>query len=346
MELTDRCSNQAHGGGVGSAYSGGILPAVGTDKRERQKVNRQKKLEELQRVEKKNDIRGRVLLILAIAVVVFGGLFLWSTLGGDGDDGDTAAVDSSTESSDQLTESDDAGAAGATTDDSASTNDSASSDTDSNNTASDPSNEDESKTDDNDEAAAVNDADPALPDCPPVDGAPTRVTQFQSAPEMCIDVAKTYTAAVKTSMGDFTIDLDAERAPKTVNNFVFLARYGYYDGATFHRIIPGFVIQGGDPVGDPPGTGGPGYSFDDELPEAGEYELGSLAMANSGANTNGSQFFVITGPQGEALPPQYSLFGKVSDGLDVALAIQDVETGAGDAPVEPVIIESVTISES
>eukprot|EP00095_Tigriopus_kingsejongensis_P002283 snap_masked-scaffold10751_size2138-processed-gene-0.0 protein:Tk02283 transcript:snap_masked-scaffold10751_size2138-processed-gene-0.0-mRNA-1 annotation:"peptidyl-prolyl cis-trans isomerase" len=190
------------------------------------------------------------------------------------------------------------------------------------------------------------DAGPVTPECPPAEGSDTQVLEFDQAPEMCIDVAKTYTAAVSTSMGDFTIDLDAERAPLTVNNFVFLARYGYYDGATFHRVIPGFVIQGGDPVGNPPGTGGPGYSFDDELPEAGEYELGSLAMANSGANTNGSQFFVITGDQGQALPPQYSLFGKVSEGLDVALSIQDVETDSGDAPVEPVVIESVTITES
>ncbi|MEZ5227044.1 MAG: peptidylprolyl isomerase [Acidimicrobiales bacterium] len=160
-----------------------------------------------------------------------------------------------------------------------------------------------------DAADSVDPMDPIPADCPPADGAP-QALQFQSAPEMCIDVAKTYTAEVSTSMGDFTIALDPERAPLTVNNFVFLARYHYYDGATFHRVIPGFVIQGGDPVGDPPGIGGPGYSFADELPAEGEYELGSLAMANSGADTNGSQFFVITGDQGIALPPQYSCSGR------------------------------------
>ncbi len=102
-------------------------------------------------------------------------------------------------------------------------------------------------------------------------------------------------------MGTMTIALDPIAAPKTVNSFVFLARYHYYDGIVFHRIIPGFVLQGGDPTGT--GTGGPGYQFADELPKPGRYELGSLAMANAGPNTNGSQFFVISGPDGMRLPP-------------------------------------------
>lgn len=180
--------------------------------------------------------------------------------------------------------------------------------------------------------------------CPAVDGSSERMTEFDGAPQMCIDPTKTYAAEVETTMGDFTITFDAERAPNTVNNFVFLARYHYFDGIIFHRIIDGFVIQGGDPQGT--GMGGPGYEFNDELPEAGEYELYSVAMANSGPNTNGSQFFVITGDQGVALPPSYSLFGQVTAGTDVVDAIGKVETGDGDRPVEDVKMTKVTITES
>jgi cyclophilin family peptidyl-prolyl cis-trans isomerase len=176
---------------------------------------------------------------------------------------------------------------------------------------------------------------------PPAD----QVLAFDEAPAFELTEGTVYNAVLDTTAGEMTVALDAERAPNTVNNFVFLARNGYYDCVTFHRVIEGFVIQGGDPVGDPPGTGGPGYTFDDELPEAGEYELGSLAMANSGPNTNGSQFFIITGEQGQALPPQYSLFGSVTDGLDVATAIQSVATDGADKPIDDVVVNSVTIVE-
>jgi cyclophilin family peptidyl-prolyl cis-trans isomerase len=131
-----------------------------------------------------------------------------------------------------------------------------------------------------------------------------------------------------------------------VNNFVVLARYNYYEGSPFHRIIPDFVIQGGDAVGDPLGTGDPGYSFDDELPETGAYEVGSVAMANSGPDTNGSQFFVITGESGVALPPNYSLFGKVTAGFDVVEQIEAIETNADDAPTRRIVIETIRITES
>jgi cyclophilin family peptidyl-prolyl cis-trans isomerase len=146
-----------------------------------------------------------------------------------------------------------------------------------------------------------------------------------------------------TSKGTLNIALDPVAAPKTVNNFVVLARYHYYDGIVFHRVIPSFVLQGGDPEGT--GRGGPGYKFADELPSPGRYELGSLAMANAGPDTNGSQFFVISGPDGMRLPPQYSLFGKVVSGLDVVAAIDAIGTRSGD-PKEKVVIESVTITES
>jgi cyclophilin family peptidyl-prolyl cis-trans isomerase len=160
---------------------------------------------------------------------------------------------------------------------------------------------------------------------------------------MCIDVARRYSAEMVTSKGTMTIALDPVAAPKTVNNFVFLARYHYFDGIFFHRVIPGFVLQGGDPKGT--GTGGPGYDFEDELPRPGRYELGSLAMANAGPNTNGSQFFVISGPIGVRLPPQYSLFGKVVSGLDVVATIDALGTSSG-KPKERVTIASMTITES
>jgi cyclophilin family peptidyl-prolyl cis-trans isomerase len=181
-------------------------------------------------------------------------------------------------------------------------------------------------------------------ECPKADGSSPRTQKFSGPPPMCIDPAKTYTATMVTNKGTMTIALDPVAAPNTVNNFVVLARYHYYDGVTFHRIIPGFVIQGGDPQGT--GTGGPGYKFADELPKPGRYEMGSLAMANAGPNTNGSQFFIISGPSGMGLPPQYSLFGKVVSGIDVVLELDKVGTPGAGKPRERVFMESVTITES
>lgn len=177
---------------------------------------------------------------------------------------------------------------------------------------------------------------------PPLDGSAEKNQKFPAAPPMGIDPEKRYTATMETSMGTLVIALDAARAPKTVNSFVYLAAYHYYDGIVFHRIINGFVCQGGDPTGT--GTGGPGYRFDDELPKAGQYQIGSLAMANAGPNTNGSQFFLISGPSGVGLPPAYALFGQVVKGLDVVEAMQNVPTGRGDRPLTDVVINSVTIT--
>ena len=179
---------------------------------------------------------------------------------------------------------------------------------------------------------------------PGPDGPGERRTTFDAPPPMGIDVEKTYTAEMVTSLGTMTIHLDPIRAPETVNNFVFLARWRYYDGIVFHRVIKGFMIQGGDPEGS--GSGGPGCRFKDELPAPGRYEFGSLAMANAGPNTNGSQFFVITGASGVGLPPSYSLFGKAVSGFEVAQAIEQVATGPGDRPLTDVVIESVTITEA
>lgn len=159
---------------------------------------------------------------------------------------------------------------------------------------------------------------------------------------MGIDPSKRYSATMETSMGTLVIALDAISAPKTVNNFVFLALNHYYDGVIFHRIINGFVCQGGDPEGT--GRGGPGYRFADELPKPGQYQIGSLAMANAGPNTNGSQFFIISGPSGVQLPPAYALFGQVVKGLDIVDQMQQVPTMSGDRPKDDVVIRSVTIN--
>ncbi len=185
--------------------------------------------------------------------------------------------------------------------------------------------------------------------CPAADGSSARTITFEKAPPTCIDSTKKYSAVVTTSEGAYTAELDAAAAPNTVNNFVVLARYHYFDNTLCHRAIPGFVVQCGDPTGT--GSGGPGYEFADELPAAGSYKVGSLAMANGGANTNGSQFFLITGDQGAGLPPAYSLFGQVTDGLDTAVQALDAlgnpdQAADGVPPLGQIVIESVTITES
>lgn len=182
--------------------------------------------------------------------------------------------------------------------------------------------------------------------CPPADGTAVRTTKFDKAPTMCIDPAKTYTAKIVTDAGFFDVKLDAAKAPKTVNNFVFLARYHYFDGLTYHRVIPDFVLQGGDPKGD--GTGGPGYEFEDELPASvDEYKEGSLAMANSGKNTNGSQFFVVVSDAGgrQLSVPNYSLFGQVTEGIDVVKKIEADGSPDGKPKTVHKMI-TVTITES
>jgi cyclophilin family peptidyl-prolyl cis-trans isomerase len=251
---------------------------VGTDKRERQKANRQQKLEEMAREARRRKTKRRALQIglgiPALILIVFGLVHLLAK----------------------------------------------------------------------DEPQTVTPAATTVPGgCPATDGSATKTTSFSAAPPTCIDATKTYTVQVDTSLGSYTAELFPARAPLAVNSFVFLARNHYFDGTPCHRIIPGFVIQCGDPTGS--GSGGPGYSFNDELPASGEYQLGSLAMANSGPNTNGSQFFVISGPQGIALPPSYTLFGQVTSGLDVVAAL-DAVGSAGGTPTTTVTIDKVTVTES
>ncbi|MEP6660682.1 MAG: peptidylprolyl isomerase [Acidimicrobiales bacterium] len=187
-------------------------------------------------------------------------------------------------------------------------------------------------------------------ECPPADGSSPRKTLFDQPPKQCIDPAKKYSAVFDTNKGSFTVALNSADSPGTVNNFVVLARYHYYDTLTCHRIIKDFVVQ----CGDPSGTGGgvePGYTILDELPAAGSYKAGSVAMANAASpNTGGGQFFIITGPNGAALPTKYSLFGQVITGYDDTVkaieAAADPNATNGTPTKEKIIINKVTITES
>ncbi|HEX2029645.1 MAG TPA: peptidylprolyl isomerase [Nitriliruptorales bacterium] len=168
--------------------------------------------------------------------------------------------------------------------------------------------------------------------------------RYPAPPPMQIDPQLSYTATLTTSEGAIHIDLFAARSPGTVNNFVFLAHEGFYQDVIFHRVIDGFMIQGGDPTGT--GTGGPGYRFADELQAARElgYPRGTVAMANAGPDTNGSQFFIVHRDAG--LPPDYAVFGHVTDGMPVVDRIAARPTDARDRPLDDVRIERVTITES
>ncbi len=172
------------------------------------------------------------------------------------------------------------------------------------------------------------------------------ITNSPQLPSMNIDKSKSYSAVLETSEGTITIEFTAKETPITVNNFITLARKDFYDNTIFHRVISGFMIQGGDPKGD--GTGGPGYKFNDEDFD-GEYSRGTVAMANAGPNTNGSQFFIMH-KDSSSLPKNYVIFGNVTDGLDVVDAIAESEVtsnrgGEQSSPVEPITITNVIIIE-
>ena len=160
-------------------------------------------------------------------------------------------------------------------------------------------------------------------------------------PETLPDVDRTYSVTIETDRGDIVAELDARRAPQTVSNFVGLARQGFYDGLTFHRVIPDFMIQGGCPKGD--GTGGPGYTFEDE---ANDHSVvrGALAMANAGPNTNGSQFFIVTAQEASWLDGKHTVFGRVTSGQDVVDRISLVERDGRDRPKTPVTLDRVELS--
>ncbi len=172
---------------------------------------------------------------------------------------------------------------------------------------------------------------------------------YSQPPAMQIDTAKKYTATIDTSLGVFKIELFPQESPLTVNNFVFLSREGFYNGVIFHRIIKDFMIQTGDPKGT--GSGGPGYRFADELPPKHQYEPGIVAMANAGPNTNGSQFFICTGPSSRNLDnyPNYTQFGRVIEGMDIVTEIASVPVVSNgrevSQPTNPPVIKSITINE-
>ena len=294
--------------------------AVANEKRQRQKEARSNKVDEVARLTRREVLRQRIILVLLIGVLVGGAFFLLTR-------DDTDAVATEADSASEITA-----------------------------TTIDP------EVAEQEAEEAVQQIDTFAPPpagasitgetpCPEVDGSSERTTSFENPPPMCIDPGASYTAIMATDFGDITIALDPVAAPQTVNNFVVLARYGYYQDVPFHRIIPEFVIQGGDAVGggnpDSPtlGGGNPGYAVDDELPEEGSYVVGSLAMANSGPNTNGSQFFIITGDNGAALPPLYSLFGQVTDGMSIVEELNTIGTEGAGVPTEVVNIQSVTIIE-
>lgn len=298
---------------------------MGTEKRERQKQARQARLEEQAKAAERAKLRHRVTVGVVIAVVVLIGLVTYSAVGGDDGDDDvsTATTAAGSETSGGTdTDTDETDADGTDTDTTGTT-----------------------ATDGGDDPVV----DAAEPTCPPEEGSAERVIAFTGAPEMCIDPDSDYEAVVTTNLGEMTWDLRTDTAPETVNNFVFLSRYQYYDGVPFHRVVPNFVAQAGDPSDLPVeqlGAGGPGYTIPDELPEStDDYTPGVVAMANAGPDTGGSQFFVYYGPT--PLPtPAYSIFADVVDGFDTtAQAILDLAVTDG-PPSEDVVIESIRITET
>jgi cyclophilin family peptidyl-prolyl cis-trans isomerase len=299
---------------------------VGTAKRERQKANRQARLEQLARDARKEKTKKRG---LTIGVVVVGGvllLFLLARLVG-GDDETTPTDTVATVATDPTVDSTASTVPADTADLPAST-----------------------------EAPTTTEATPTTiaafaygdAPCPEADGSTPMPDSFEGAPKLCIDPTKTYTAEVVTNKGAFTIELNTEGAPGNVNNFVVLARYGYYDGTGCHRIITDFVVQCGRPGED---ESAPGYNVADELPAEGSYAEGVVAMANTGSpDTGGGQWFVITGPNGASLPAQYTVLGTVTKGLDTTVQalenLADPTASNGVPPLVPVEITSVTITES
>ncbi|MDY7104040.1 MAG: peptidylprolyl isomerase [Actinomycetota bacterium] len=282
---------------------------MGTEKRERQKQARQARMEAQAKAAERAKLRHRLVVGSVIAVVVVIGLITYSAVSGD--DGDDEVSTDTTSAADA---GDDTGTDGTDVD-----------------------------ADDGSTVEAVE------PTCPPEEGADERVTAFTEAPPECIDPDSDYQAVVTTNLGEMTWDLRTDTAPETVNNFVFLSRWNYYDGVPFHRVSENFVAQAGDPSDlpvDQLGRGGPGYTISDELPEStDEYTPGVVAMANAGPDTGGSQWFIYFGPN--PLPtPAYAIFADVVEGFDTtAQAILDL--GEGDAPpTEDVIIESIEITET
>ena len=278
---------------------------MGTDKRERQKANRQLKLEELARDARKAKTKKRGLQIGVGVPALIVAVFLLVRLFGSDTSSTPTSATTTTVATDVGLPSTTIGTPPAT------------------------------------------DASGAYP-CPAADGTAPRVVAFKAAAPSCIAVGKTYTALIETNKGSYTVALDAVNSPLNVNQFVYLARYHFYDGTPCHRAIKDFMVQCGDPTGT--GSGGAGISVPVEAPKSGKYALGTVAMAKaSGATTNDSQFFVITGDAGVALPAEYSLLGQVTDGFDTSVrgleAAADPAASNGVPTKEPIFITKVTITE-
>jgi cyclophilin family peptidyl-prolyl cis-trans isomerase len=296
---------------AGSVCCGYRQATVGTDKRERQRTNRAIREDQVAKAKTREKTTRTAIIVVGAIVAVFGIVLIANMFIGDDDAATTDTLETLPAA--------DSTVVGDSSD------------------SSDAGNEAGGEV-----FAATGEF---VPDgCPSPDGSAEQQQAFDAQPPMCLDPTLAYSALVTTNKGEITIDLDQDKAPVTVNNFVFLARNQYFDATTCHRIIPGFVVQCGDPTAT--GGGDPGYKFADELPEAGEYQIGSIAMANSGPDTNGSQFFIITGDQGAALPPQYTLFGEVATGFDETVLQMEAAGTASGSPSEPVEIESVVISTS
>jgi cyclophilin family peptidyl-prolyl cis-trans isomerase len=280
---------------------------MATTKRERQKLARRQKVEQMQREAKRRRALRRGIMIAIVAVLVLGSAaLLFSSKSPPKTTTTTVTTASSSTTSTPVT------------------------------TTTSPS-----------AAQKAANAVAVAAGCPSSTATRVNTLSWKTAPAMTINKAKTYYAHFVTTAGNFVVKLDPTTAPITVNNFVFLAQHQYYKCVIFHRVIPGFVIQGGDPTGV--GTGGPGYTIADEYPKAGTptYPLYSLAMANTGsAHSGGSQFFIVTGSSGEQLPPSYSLFGLVISGQSVVQIINKDGSTAGVPPTVTQRMISVTISEA
>jgi cyclophilin family peptidyl-prolyl cis-trans isomerase len=292
-----------------------------SDKRARKRAAREAKLAALQRQQKRRStLRRAVTLIIILAVA--GGIY--AIVAGTSGGSNKAASTTTTTASSTTTSS--------TTTSSTSTT-----------TTTEPA------------AQVTANAAAVAAGCPASPTTALNKPSYKTAPAMALDTTKTYLATVKTDVGTFVITFNPKVSPIAVNSFVFLAKAGFFNCVIFHRVIPGFVIQGGDPTGT--GTGGPGYQFTEKGPTASansamQYPLYSVAMANSNQpssadpNTNGSQFFIITGTQGEQLPPDYVLFGQVTSGMSVIDQINKDGSTAGVPPTITHRMLSVTISES
>lgn len=282
---------------------------MATSKRERQKAARREKLERMQRYDKRRKNIRRGVIVAAIAIVIFGSGLL--LFSGKGKPTTTTSAAPTTTTSAATTTTTSAAHLSAL------------------------------QTAANAKAVAAG--------CPASTSTRVNTLTFKTAPPMTINKAKTYEAHFTTTAGNFVVKLDPTTAPITVNNFVFLAEHKFYNCVIFHRVIPGFMIQGGDPTGT--GSGGPGYTIPDENPKVGNptYPLYSIAMANLGTghpNSGGSQFFIVTGASGETLPNTYSLFGQVISGVNVVKTIQNEGSAAGVPPAVTNRMLSVTITES